>query len=133
MAAKLPSLGGGANSTFGQLLAHLPPLSALLPTSSLNYRPLTFDLGGGGPGPQTQYGSPPLATVKETGNIAELNQKGPYYEIRFQEGCKGYQIWSQKNDKRYENVIKGFWGLVELAGISKLSKVTNMGPRKKTI
>ena len=52
VAAKLPSFGGGAEPICSaDLHPPLPPLSALLPTSSLNYRPLTFDLGGGGPGP----------------------------------------------------------------------------------
>ena len=73
MAAKLPSLGGGGRThMLRSPPPPLPPLSALLPTSSLNYRPLTFDFGGAGPpdfrlggggghGPQTQYGSPPLS------------------------------------------------------------------------
>ena len=86
-----PLLSGGEASEFGgggepicSADLHppppLPPLSALLPTSSLNYRPLTFDWGGGagplifvggggGHGPQTQYGSALLPLLLTTSSL----------------------------------------------------------------
>ena len=61
VAAKLPSFGGAEPICSADLHPLLPPLSALLPTSSLNYRPLTFDLGGGGRAPLFSFGGGGMA------------------------------------------------------------------------